>query len=134
MDRRRPVPRGDGAAGRSSTRRSISRVIFLGDEIYGPASQRVDGDRVFFARHYAPAGIERRLLGLPWEVEHREFARQRDERWERRFYAATPWSYVLGGLLPLTCARNFDVGPDVPDLTDRHHGVVYLRLRKPAAA
>jgi SAM-dependent methyltransferase len=111
-----------------------ARDIFLGDEIYGQASQRVDGDRVFFARHYDPEGLERRLLGLPWEVEHREFARQRDERWERRFYAATPWSYLVGSLLPLTCARNFEVGSDVPDLADRHHGVVYLRLRKPAAA
>ena len=33
-----------------------ARDIFLGDEIYGAASQRVDGDRVFFARHYAPDG------------------------------------------------------------------------------
>jgi SAM-dependent methyltransferase len=111
-----------------------ARDIFLGDEIYGAASQRVDGDRVFFARHYAPDDLERRLLALPWEIEHREFARQRDERWERRFYGATPWSYVLGGLLALTCARNFDVSGDVPDLSGRHHGVVYLRLRKPAAA
>jgi hypothetical protein len=111
-----------------------ARDIFVGDEIYGQASRRVDGDRVFFARHYAPEGVEQRLLGLPWEVEHREFARQRDERWERRFYAATPWSYLVGGLLPLAFARNFDVGADVPDLADRHHGVVYLRLRKPAAA
>lgn len=108
------------------------REIFVGEEIYGDASRRVDGGGVFFARHYAPDGLERRLLALPWEVEHREFARQRDERWERRFYAATPWSYVLGGLLPLTCACNFEVTPDVPDLADRRHGVVYLRLRKPA--
>jgi SAM-dependent methyltransferase len=110
------------------------RDIFLGDEIYGAASQRVDGDRVFFARHYTPNELERRLLTLPWEVEHREFARQRDERWEQRFYSATPWSYLLGGLLRLACARNFDVQPDLPELADRHHGVVYLRLRKPTPA
>ncbi len=110
-----------------------ARDIFVGEEIYGAASRRGEGGEVFFARHYAPDGIDRRLLALPWEVEHREYARQRDERWERRFYAATPWSYVAGGLLPLVCARNFEVGPQVPELADRHHGVVYLRLRKPAA-
>ena len=110
-----------------------ARDIYVGEEVYGAASFRMDGDRVFFARHYAPEELETRLLALPWEVEHREYARQRDERWERRFYGATPWSYLAGGLLPLACARNFDIRPEVPDLTDRHHGVVYLRLRKPAA-
>jgi SAM-dependent methyltransferase len=112
-----------------------ARDIFVGEKIYGAASFRMDdAESVFFARQYAPEDLDRRLLELPWEVEHREFARQRDERWERRFYAATPWSYLVGGLLPLACARNFDLGADVPDLADRHHGVVYLRLRKPAAA
>ena len=111
-----------------------ARDIYIGDEIYGAASLRTDGDRVFFARHYAPEELERRLLKLPWEVEHREFARQRDERWEQRFYRATPWSYLLGGLLRIPCANNFDISRDIPDLSDRHHGVVYLRLRKPAVS
>jgi SAM-dependent methyltransferase len=112
-----------------------SRDIYVGEEIYGAASKRDAGGEVFFARHYAPADLDRRLLaGQPWEVEHREYARQRDERWERWFYRATPWSYALGGLLRVPCARNFDVGPQAPDLTGRHHGVVYLRLRKPASA
>jgi SAM-dependent methyltransferase len=109
-----------------------ARDIYVGEEIYGAASFRMDSERVFFARHYAPEDLERRLLEMPWVVEHREFARQRDERWERRFYRATPWSYLAGGLLRVTCADNFEVGADVPDLSDRHHGVVYLRLRKPA--
>jgi len=112
----------------------VARDIYVGEELYGAASVRVDSDRVFFARHYTPDDVERRLLGLPWEIEHREFARQRDERWERRFYGARPWSYALGGLLRFPCANNFDVSDDVPDLTDRAHCVIYLRLRKPAAA
>jgi SAM-dependent methyltransferase len=111
-----------------------ARDIFVGDEIYGAASQRDEAGSVFFARHYAVDDLERRLLALPWEVEHREFARQRDERWERWFYRGAPWSYLLGGLLRVPCARNFDVGPEPPELTDRHHGVVYLRLRKPSGA
>jgi SAM-dependent methyltransferase len=111
-----------------------ARDIFVGDEIYGDASQRLDGGKVFFARHYAPEDLERRLLRLPWEVEQREFARQRDERWERWFYRSTPWSYVFGGLLRVVCARNFDVGQDLDGLGERDHAVVYLRLRKPASA
>jgi SAM-dependent methyltransferase len=111
-----------------------SRDVYVGEEIYGAASQRVDGGRVFFARHYTPGDVEQRLLRLPWEIEHCEFARQRDERWERRFYRAVPWSYLAGGLLRVPCADNFDVGRDVPELADRQHGVVYLRLRKPAPA
>lgn len=110
-----------------------ARNIYLGEEIYGTASFRIDAERVFFARHYAPDDIDRRLLGLPWLVEHREFARQRDEGWERRFYRARPWSYALGGLLRIPCAHNFDVGSDPPELGDREHGVLYLRLRKPAS-
>jgi SAM-dependent methyltransferase len=111
-----------------------TRDIFVGEEIYGAASQRAAGGEVFFARHYAPDDLGRRLLAEPWEVEHREYARQRDERWERRFYRATPWSYLLGGLLRVPCADNFDVGPDLPELAERDHGVVYMRLRKPASA
>jgi SAM-dependent methyltransferase len=111
-----------------------ARDIYVGQEVYGAASFRMDSDRVFFARHYTADDVERRLLGLPWQVEHREFARQRDERWERRFYGTRPWSYALGGLLRVPCAENFDVGEQMPDLSDREHGVIYLRLRKPALA
>jgi SAM-dependent methyltransferase len=111
-----------------------ARDIFVGDEIYGAASQRDQRGSVFFARHYAVEDLERRLLGLPWEVEHREFARQRDERWERWLYRASPWSYLAGGLLRIPCAGNFDVTSDPPRLADRDHGVVYLRLRKPSGA
>jgi SAM-dependent methyltransferase len=111
-----------------------ARDIFVGDEIYGDASQRLDAGKVFFARHYAREDLERRLLGLPWEIEQREFAWQRDERWERWFSRATPWSYALGGLLRIVCANNFDVAQDIAGLGDREHAVVYLRLRKPASA
>jgi SAM-dependent methyltransferase len=111
---------------------STARDIFVGDEIYGAASQRDQGGRVFFGRHYAVDDLDRRLLALPWDVEHREFARQREERWERWFYRTAPWSYLIGGLLRIVCAENFDVTSAAPELADRHHGVVYLRLRKPS--
>ena len=110
-----------------------TREIFVDDKVYGEASEEVDG-RVFFARNYSAEDLERRILSVaPWEVEHREFARQRNEELERRFYARAPWSYLYGLALRLRCPDNFDVTPEFPDLTDRKQGVVYLRLRKPSA-
>jgi SAM-dependent methyltransferase len=109
----------------------VARDVFVANRLYGEASPEV-GDRVFFAHQYGAEEIDSRLLDLPWVVEHREYARQRQERWERWFYRWTPWSYPLGGLLRLVCARNFQVSGSVLDLTGRDHGVVYLRLRKPA--
>jgi SAM-dependent methyltransferase len=110
-----------------------SRDILVEDRVYGQASREVEGG-VFFARHYSPEDLEERLLARPWEVEHREFARQRNEELERRFYARAPWSYLYGNLLPLRCPGNFDVTAGFPDLSGREHGVAYVRLRKPAHA
>ena len=70
------------------------------------------------------------MLRLPWQVETQEFARQKDENVQERFYARVPWSYLYGGLLRLRCARNFDVGPTSGLLRESGHGVVYLELRK----
>lgn len=109
----------------------VGHDVFVDNKLYGEASPVV-GDRVFFAHQYGAEEIDDRLLSMPWVTEHREYARQRQERWERWFYRWTPWSYPLGGLLRLVCANNFEVSESVLDLTDRHHGVVYLRLRKPA--
>jgi SAM-dependent methyltransferase len=109
-----------------------TRDILVDRKVYGEASREVDGG-VFFARNYSPEDLERRILGsAPWVVEHREFARQRNEELERRFYARAPWSYLYGLALRLRCPDNFDVTPGFPDLTGRKQGVVYLRLRKPA--
>jgi SAM-dependent methyltransferase len=109
-----------------------SRDILVDRKVYGEASQEVEGG-VFFARNYSPEDLERRILATaPWEVEHREFARQRNEELERRFYARAPWSYLYGLGLRLRCPDNFDVTPGFPDLRGRKQGVVYLRLRKPA--
>jgi SAM-dependent methyltransferase len=111
-----------------------TRDILVDRKVYGEASQEVEGGGVFFARNYSPADLQRRILdAAPFEVEHREFARQRNEELERRFYARAPWSYLYGLALRLRCPDNFDVTPDFPDLTGRKQGVVYLRLRKPAA-
>jgi SAM-dependent methyltransferase len=110
----------------------VARDVLVDGDVYGEASPAV-GDRVFFEHLYAAGEIDGRLLGLPWVVEHREYARQRRERWNRWFYRWAPLSYPLGGLLRLVCASNFEVSTSAPDLTGRHHGVVYLRLRKPEA-
>ena len=47
-----------------------------------------------------------RLLALPWREEAREYVRERRPVHER-FFAARPWSFLAGGLLPLACVRNF---------------------------
>jgi hypothetical protein len=62
-------------------------------------------------------------------VRTREYARQKDEGIETRFYRFAPWSYLYGGLLRLRCPRNFETGPTLED-----HGAVYLELRKPLAS
>jgi SAM-dependent methyltransferase len=112
----------------------LTRDILVADKVYGEASREVDGGGVFFARNYGPEDLERRLLALPWNVEHREYARQRNEELERRFYARAPWSYLYGLALRLRCPDNFEVTPGFPDLARRRQGVVYLRLRKPVSA
>jgi SAM-dependent methyltransferase len=110
------------------------RDTFVDKPVYGDASP-ADGDSIFFERQYSPETLEERLLGLPWQVERREFARQRNESIERRFYSGAPLSYLYGGLLRFGCPGNFEVGatPDVLRESDGH-GAVYLELRKPPEA
>jgi glycosyltransferase involved in cell wall biosynthesis/SAM-dependent methyltransferase len=101
------------------------RDVFLDEPLYGEASV-ADG---FFERQYSPETLDERLLQLPWEVRAREYAQQKDEGIEERFYSRAPWSYLYGGLLRLRCPRNFEVGP-----TLEGPGAVYLELRKPLAS
>ena len=100
--------------------------------VYGEMSGAADdgGEGAFFERHYTEAALRERLLALPWSEEVREYVRERRPVHER-FFAARPWSFLAGGLLPLACARNFAAisGPGV--LAPEEHGVVYLRLRRP---
>jgi SAM-dependent methyltransferase len=98
------------------------RDVFLDKPLYGEASEASG----FFERRYSPATLDERLLGLPWEVRVREYARQKDEGIEERFYSRAPWSYLYGGLLRWRCPNNFAIGP-----TLEGHGAVYLELRKP---
>lgn len=98
---------------------------------YGTASAAV-GARHFFERRYDPATLARRLLALPWEVVERECARERRPV-HRRFFAARPWSFALGWLLPVVCVRNFAPPAGLHELGPGEHAVVYLRLRRPAA-
>ena len=89
-----------------------------------------DGAGAFFERRYTAATLRERLLGLPWREEAREYVRERRpvHGW---FFAARPWSFVVGGLLPLVCARNFARMEDPSELPEGAFGVAYLRLRKP---
>ena len=99
-----------------------ARDVFLDRQLYGEASD----ESGFFERRYSPQTLDERLLQLPWDVRTREYARQKDEGIEERFYARVPWSYLYGGLLRFRCPRNFETGPELVD-----HGAVYLELRKP---
>jgi SAM-dependent methyltransferase len=107
------------------------RDVMIDRQVYGEASARV-GDQVFFARYYGEAELDRRLLGLPWEVLAREYVRQADTRIESRFHALAPWSYPLGFTLRWLCPGNFRAMAGPGELGPDEHGVVYLKLRKPA--
>lgn len=85
---------------------------------------------IFFERRYTDSTLSERLLGLPWEQEARECVRERlpVHRW---FFAARPWSFALGNLLPLVCVANFRRIAGAAGLPAGRHAVVYLRLRRP---
>lgn len=108
---------------------TMPRQIWREDRVYGEASTVIDG-KVFFERHYSPQDLERRLLRQPWEIVHREFARENDPSIQDRFYGWAPWSYLYGGLLRRSCPQNFLIGETAAILGPRGHGVVYLKLRK----
>jgi len=99
--------------------------------VWGPASDHAEEGRVFFERRYTAATLERRLLRAGWTQEHREYVRERRPVHDR-FFAARPWSFLAGPLLPLICRRNFAAVGSPAELPDGAHAVAYLRLRKPA--
>lgn len=90
------------------------------------------GAPAFFERHYSEDGLRERLLRLPWREEAREYVRQRRPVHER-FFAARPWSFLAGNLLPLVCVGNFARLGGPSELASNEWAVVYLRLRRPAA-
>jgi SAM-dependent methyltransferase len=98
-----------------------------------PPAAPGDGAGSFFERRYTAVTLGERLLGLPWMEEAREYVRERRPVHER-FFAARPWSFLAGGLLPLVCPRNFVRIADPSELPEGAFGVVYLRLRKPGSA
>jgi SAM-dependent methyltransferase len=89
------------------------------------------GQGAFFERRYSAETLDRRLLGLDWRVEAREYVRERRPV-HRRFFAARPLSFLAGGLLPAVCVRNFARIDGPGALPAGEHGVAYLRLRRPA--
>lgn len=99
--------------------------------VYGEPDGGATGpEGVFFERWYSRATLEARLLGLGWAEEAREYVRERRPVHER-FFAARPPAFLVGGLLPLVCVRNFVPIDDPGDLAPGRHGVAYLRLRRP---
>lgn len=107
--------------------------VHVGDRIYGDASEETP-EGVFFKHEYAPLEVDELVTRAGWEIEHREYAIQTNPAIERRFYRLAPWSYLVGPLLRLVCARNFETSGSPELVKRRGPGVVYLRLRKPAVA
>lgn len=110
---------------------AAGRDVYLGEEIYGQASERVDDERVFFKHDYGVAEIDGLLGERDWIVDTREYAVQRDPGIERRFYDRAPWSYVYGPLLRFRCPGNFATSPDPDLIGEGEQGVVFLVLKKP---
>ena len=109
---------------------AVPRDVFVTSRLYGEASELGDERGVFFKHEYSPSEIEHLLSARSWDVEHREYAAQRNPAIEQRFYRRAPWSYAYGPMLRLVCPRNF-VTSDSPEPIERDgRGVVYLRLRK----
>ena len=108
------------------------REIRTDRPVYGGAADGEDdgAEGVFFERHHTEDTLRDRLLALPWREEAREYVRERRPV-HKRFFAARPWSFLAGGLLPLVCVRNFAAVPGPGALGPDEHGVVYLRLRRP---
>lgn len=104
-----------------------ARVVY---DTEGPAGEAIDEDGAFFERWYSAGSLDARLIGLPWREEAREYVRERRPV-HRRFFAARPWSFLVGGLLPLACVGNFRTIAGPSELGPGAHGVVYLRLRRP---
>ena len=98
---------------------------------WGAASPEADG-RVFFERHYGPVEISR-LLQDPWERLVEEWAVERKGWIHDVFTGFRPLTYLAGGLLRFVCPGNFLVAATSAILPPDRHGVLYLKLRKPAA-
>ena len=109
---------------RAGAARTARTVHDTGEE------QEPGAEGAFFERRYSRETLEERLIGTGWVVEAREYVRERRPV-HRRFFGARPLSFLVGGLLPVVCVRNFApiAGPE--ELPAGEHGVVYLRLRRP---
>lgn len=111
---------------------STPRDVLTSQPVYGTGDPPAAGGPVFFERHYTDETLRDRLFALPWAEEARECVRERRPVHER-FFAARPWSFLAGGLLPLVCVRNFATAAGPSELRADEHGVMYLRLRRPLA-
>lgn len=110
------------------------RDVYVGERIYGNASEAVDQDRVFFEHIYSPAEFDEMIQDAGWTTAAKEFALQTKPQIQQRFYRWAPFSYLLGPWLRLWFPRTISVGPDsagVEELGDDESAVVRVKLRKP---
>ena len=103
-----------------------ARVVY---DTEGDAAAGSPEEGAFFERRYSAESLDQRLLRLGWREEVREYVRERRPV-HARFFGARPLAFLVGGLLPLVCVRNFAPITDPSELALGEHGVVYLRLRR----
>lgn len=129
---------GDGDAAAMAEIRRVLRpggVLHLTTNVAARAhdvytARPVYGEGRFFERRYSERSLRERLLGLPWQVEAEEYVVERRQV-HARFFAARPASFLAGGLLALVAPGNFAPVAGPARVPPEHHGVAYLRLRKP---
>ena len=105
-----------------------ARVVY---DTEGSGGRGPEPGGAFFERRYSEETLATRLLALGWREEAREYVRERRPVHER-FFRMRPLSFLVGGLLPLVCVRNFARIGSPAELRPGEHGVVYMRLRRPA--
>ncbi len=109
--------------------------VFVGDEIYGNASERVDEGRVFFEHVYSPEEFAKLTQEADWTTTELEYAVQRRPKIQDRFYRFAPFSYLVGPWLRLwfprtiTTSNSVDV---VTSLADGRSAIVNATLVKPS--
>ena len=108
--------------------------VFIEDERYGQASQRVEDKGVFFKHDYAPHEVERLFAQRPWELVAHEYAVQRDPRIERWFTTYVPWTYVTGPFLRFVSPSNVETSSSADLIEQSGEGVAYIHARKPGAS
>lgn len=109
--------------------------VFVGDEIYGNASERVDEGRVFFEHVYSSEEFAEMTREAGWTTTELEYAVQSRPKIQDRFYRFAPFSYLVGPWLRLWFPRTITTSSNsdaVTSLPDGRSAIVNVTLVKPS--